>query len=307
MKNQKISIGVDGGATHTTALVIDEAGRELARVVGGPGIVNPSDPPACAGRLAALARRAIAAAEAFPPVEELSCALAGAGRRDVREVVHAELVREHIAHRVTVTTDAEAALTDAFDGAAGILLIAGTGSIAWGRAEDGRLERCGGWGALLGDEGSGYALGLGALRSTVRGADGREPAARLHGAVLAELGLERPEALISWAAAAGKEQIAALAPLVLRHADDGDPAAELLRGDAARALVRHVSVLTARLGPWQSTPSLALAGGLLRTGGSLRATFCRALEAEGPPCRLYEGVIDAARGAIRLARSIAAS
>ena len=205
MKNQKISIGVDGGATHTTALVIDEAGRELARVVGGPGIVNPSDPPACAGRLAALARRAIAAAEAFPPVEELSCALAGAGRRDVREVVHAELVREHIAHRVTVTTDAEAALTDAFDGAAGILLIAGTGSIAWGRAEDGRLERCGGWGALLGDEGSGYALGLGALRSTVRGADGREPAARLHGAVLAELGLERPEALISWAAAAGKE------------------------------------------------------------------------------------------------------
>src|SRR5690606_14401309 len=171
MSGDRLIVGIDGGATHTTAVVVDESGTELARVEGGPGIINPADPAACVGRLAVLAWSAITAADAFAPVHALCCALAGAGRPEVREGVRAELVREQIARHVTITTDAEAALADAFGDEPGILLIAGTGSIAWGRAEDGRLVRCGGWGALLGDEGSGYALGLGALGSAARAAD----------------------------------------------------------------------------------------------------------------------------------------
>lgn len=302
MSGDRLIVGIDGGATHTTAVVVDESGTELARVEGGPGIINPADPAACVGRLAVLARSAITAAAAFAPVHALCCALAGAGRPEVREVVRAELVREQIARHVTITTDAEAALADAFGDEPGILLIAGTGSIAWGRAEDGRLVRCGGWGALLGDEGSGYALGLGALRSAARAADGRSPATELHEAILAELGVDRPEAMIDWAARAGKEQVAALAPLVLRHAEGGDEAAIALRDEAASALAEHVRVLYERLGPWRTAPELALAGGLARPGGPLRAAIRDALDRNGLACRLHERTIDAARGATRLAR-----
>lgn len=300
-------VGIDGGATNTTAVVIDQDGRERARLEGGPGIVNPADPAACVGRLAVLARRAIAAADAFAPVQALCCALAGAGRAELRDVVRAELMREHIARHVTVTTDAEAALADAFGDAPGILLIAGTGSIAWGRAEDGRLVRCGGWGAMLGDEGSGYGLGVAALRAAVRAADGRGHATGLADAVLGQLGLDRPEELIGWASRASKAQIAALGPLVLQHAVEGDTVALTLRDDAARELAAHVTVLHERLGPWQAPPEVAFAGGLIRPGGPLRAALRRALEQGGTPVRVRDTVVDAARGATRLAQAAAGS
>ena len=110
MARERFIVGIDGGATHTTAVVIDEAGKERARLEGGPGIVNPADPTACVGRLAVLARSAIAAADTYAPVHALCCALAGAGRAELREIVHEELVREQVARHVTITTDAEAAL-----------------------------------------------------------------------------------------------------------------------------------------------------------------------------------------------------
>lgn len=303
----RLIVGIDGGATHTTAVVVDEEGNERARLEGGPGIVNPADPTACVGRLAVLARRAITAADTYAPVHALSCALAGAGRSDLRDTVRAELQREQIARYVTVTTDAEAALADAFGDEPGILLIAGTGSIAWGRAEDGRFVRCGGWGAILGDEGSGYALGLGALRASARAADGRGPFTELNDAVLAELGIEAPQALIQWAARAGKDKVAALAPLVLQHAEAGDRTALALRVEATRALAEHVVVLHERLGPWKTPPTVAFAGGLARPGGPLRAAVADALQRAGIEFRLHEQTIDAARGATRLARTASGS
>jgi N-acetylglucosamine kinase-like BadF-type ATPase len=108
--------------------------------------------------------------------------------------------------------------------------------------------------------------------------------------------------MIDWAARAGKEQVAALAPLVLRHAEGGDEAAIALRDEAASALAEHVRVLYERLGPWRTAPELALAGGLARPGGPLRAAIRDALDRNGLACRLHERTIDAARGATRLAR-----
>lgn len=295
-------VGIDGGATHATAIVVDGAGVERARTEGGPGIINPVDPTACVGQLATLARRAIALAEVFAPVDVLCCALAGAGRVELRDTVQEELAREQIARRVYVTTDAEAALADAFDEAPGILLIAGTGSIAWGRAEDGRLERCGGWGALLGDEGSGYAIGLAGLRASVRAADGRGPATLLGDELLRALELEDVRAFISWVAHASKAAVAALAPIVLRLADSGDAVARALRDEAADALVAHVAVLHERLGPWHGPAPVALAGGLIRPGRPLRDALRRAFDASGIEVRVRDEPIDAARGAARLAR-----
>lgn len=296
-----VIVGIDGGATHATAVVTDADGCELARTEGGPGIVNPLDPAACAGRLAVLSRRVIAEAGAYPPAAVLCCALAGAGRPAVRDAVRDELEREHVARRVDIVTDADAALADAFALSPGILLIAGTGSVAWGRGEDGRMERCGGWGHLLGDEGSGYAVGLGALHAVVRAADGRAPATALTARVLDLATVDDADELIRWSAAASKAEIAALAPAVLELAG-ADEAATNIRDAAVAQLVQHVHVLAERLGPWALAVPLALTGGLIAPDGLLRAALEDALRHAPLDVAIHTHAVDAARGAAALAR-----
>src|SRR5690606_25737159 len=155
-----VYVGLDGGGTRTTVLVTDAAGAELARVEGEAGIVDAREPAARATVLRELVLRALERAGAAPPAAALCCALAGAGREPGRRALRAALEPLGIARAIRIVGDGEAAFHDAFGAGPGILLIAGTGSIAWGRAADGRTARAGGWGQALGDEGSGYALGL---------------------------------------------------------------------------------------------------------------------------------------------------
>lgn len=313
-------IGIDGGATRARAVVVDPEGRELARIQGEAARVTPDDPAGVASDLADLAARALAAAAAHvatavpsgtPGAKRaagsgapaaLCCALAGAGRKPERDAVEAALERRGIAGRVVVTTDAEAALEDAFSGGAGILLIAGTGSIAWGRAPDGRTARAGGWGEHFGDEGSGYAIAVEALRAIAYAHDGRGAATALVHPVLGHAAAADPEALIGWAAAASKAEIAALAPLVLAAAEAGDDVAEDMVARAAANLAAHVVALIPRLGPWPEPPRLVLAGGLLDSGRPLRRRVQDALGARRCEVRLVDRPVDAARGAATLVR-----
>lgn len=295
-------VGIDGGGTRATAVVVDGAGAERVRVHGGAALVRSVDPAAGAASLADLVDRALRDAGAAPPAAGLCCALAGAGREPERQALAAALHREAIADRLRVVTDAEAALHDAFGDGPGILLIAGTGSIAWGRGPDGRVARAGGWGALLGDEGGAYAIGLDALRTAVRAGDGRGPETRLRCDLLEHTGVEALDDLIAWTAAASKAEVAALAPLVTRAAAAGDaPAADLVRR-ATRDLADHVAALVRRLGPWEPAPRLALAGALLAPGAPLREPVLAAIRDSGCAIRPLARAIDAARGAAELAR-----
>jgi glucosamine kinase len=192
-------VGVDGGATQARALVTDLEGRTRGRATAGAALGRPSEPVAVVPGLLALTRSAVEDAGAELPVAALCCALAGVGRERERDLVERALAGAGVAQRVRVVTDAEAALHDAFRDGPGIVLIAGTGSVAWGRGPDGRVARAGGWGALLGDEGSGYALGLGALRAVLRAHDGRARPTTLTGAVLRETGLNEAAELVRWA------------------------------------------------------------------------------------------------------------
>ena len=137
-------IGIDGGGSKTTAVVTDAAGEILARVEGERGRIDPLDPAAGAAALAALARAALSSAGQSEPVESMCCALSGAGRPAERSLLEKALSEQGVARTNIVVPDAEAALQDAFGTGAGILLICGTGSIAWGRSEDGRITRAGG-------------------------------------------------------------------------------------------------------------------------------------------------------------------
>ncbi|MBI4409618.1 MAG: hypothetical protein HY561_07905 [Gemmatimonadetes bacterium] len=296
-------IGIDGGATRATALVTDETGRELARLGGGAGIVKAASPAAGAQALASLAAKALSAAGAASPAAGLCCALAGAGREPERDAMRTALYAAGVARRVSVVTDAEAAIQDALGTGPGILIIAGTGSIGWGRGDDGQTVRVGGWGELLGDEGSGYAIGLAGLRAAARAVDGRGPATPLLEQLLAETKVKAPEGLIAWVEQASKADVAALAPRVLAAASQGDEVARALGAQAARDLVDHAAALHRRLSPWREAPLVALAGGLLAPGRPLRVAVLQAVRSLPLAFRVLERDVDGARGAAALARS----
>jgi N-acetylmuramic acid 6-phosphate etherase len=298
--SERLFAGIDGGATRARAVVLDERGRTRARREGPAGIVNPDDVCAGADAAAALARAVLADAgadlAAGARATALCCGLAGAGRAQEREAVRVALILAGVADHVLVVGDAEAAMADAFGNAPGVLLIAGTGSIAWARSADGAVIRVGGWGHLLGDEGSGYAIGLAALRRVARAADGRAADTLLTDVLLGVTAARAPEDLVRFAAAAGKRGIAALAPEVLACADAGDAAAAAIRDEAVAALVRLATTAARRAGLQQ--PAVALTGGLLDHHRPLRAPLIAALPAA---TAISDTPVDAARGAALLA------
>jgi N-acetylglucosamine kinase-like BadF-type ATPase len=297
-------VGVDGGATHTRAVVLDGHGREVARTQGEPAVAVAADPWPAVTAVAAVCRDAARAAGVALPVRALWAGLSGAGREAARSAVELELGRSGVATVTRVGTDVLAAFHDAFGLGPGVLLIAGTGSIAWGRAEDGREGRVGGWGHHIGDEGSGYAIGVEALRRVAKNADGRGAETNLRNAILAHLCLDGMDDLVQWAATAPRWEVAALAPVVVAGRAVGDRVAGEILAQAVEELERHVLTILENLGPWQDLPTVALAGGLLRTGRPLRPALEAVLSRDR--VRIMERDPDAALGAARLAATLRA-
>jgi glucosamine kinase len=293
-------IGVDGGGTHARAVIVDDSGREIARGEAPGAVVTLLDPGAAASAVTAAVRAAADRGGLTLPGAFLWAGLAGAGHERSRAAVEGALARAGLGRTVRVGTDAEAAFHAAFAGGPGVMLIAGTGSVAWARGPAGR-SRVGGWGQLLGDEGSGYAIGLAALRAAVRAQDGRSAPTTLLAGVSSELGLEDPMELIPWAASASKAEYASLVPLVARLAQEGDSTARQILGNAVSELEAHVVAILARSGPWPSPPELLLYGGLVSPGGTLRDALLERLDSQ--PVTVRPGDVDAAAGAAMLALS----
>ena len=291
-------IGVDGGGTHTRAVVLDESGRELGRSEGRSAVADARDPRAAAYTVADVCAAAALSAGRSLPVDFLWAGLSGAGRESARSAVEMELGRLRVASQVSVGTDVAAAFHDAFSDGPGILLISGTGSIAWGRAENGRQGRVGGWGHHIGDEGSGYAIGLDALRRVARHADGRAPHTHLQQKVFEHLGLTEVDELVNWASSATKAEVAALAPVVARTSADFDEVAGEILTHAVEELEGHVLAILESLGPWEHPPQVALSGGLLRPGRPLRAPLLPLLSRHRLP--VLDREIDPGVGAARL-------
>ena len=295
-------MGVDGGGTRTRVALADRAGRELARAEGPPTLVDPTNPNATVGVIADLCREVSSKGGADLPVAGLWAGIAGAGTEPARGVVETALRDVCLATRTAVGADAEATFHDAFPSGPGILLISGTGSIALGRGADGSRLRVGGWGAHLGDEGSGYRIGWSALRALARGEDGRGDSTDLRDPVLNVLGVAGPPDLIKWMAAARKADVASLVPLICEEAEAGDLVAKTIIEEAVDELVAHVRTLVRRLEPWPVTPEVALAGGLIEEAGPLRTRVTQAIK--GLPCRCLARTPDGARGACSLAMGL---
>ena len=294
-------VGIDGGGTQTTAVVTRADGAVLARVEGGAGRVNLLEPAAGAAALADLTRSALLQAGGAPVADALCCALSGAGREPERTQLEDALRATSVANTVVVVGDFEAGLQDALGSGPGILLISGTGSAAWGRAEDGRQARCGGWGYQIGDEGSGYSIGMAAVRAAMQDYDGRAGDTQLLAYVMRVAGLDDEPGLVRWAAHASRGDIAALAPTVVLLAATDTTAAGIVE-QAARELALHIAALHKRLGPWTSPTPVALTGGLIAPGRPLRPHLVISLAEWELEVGLLDREVDGARGAAALAQ-----
>ena len=194
-------------------------------------------------------------------------------------------------------------MEDALGDSSGILLVAGTGSVAFGRGPTGTFARCGGWGPQCGDEGGGYWLGRRALSAITAASDGREPETSLTGAIITTTECESVEELSGWAATAGVRQVARLASTVMSESENGDLRASALVTLAAEELIVHVRTLARQLfGDERAAVNVALSGGLLGRGSALRKRVEQRLKSAVPGATLLQDEVVPARGAVKKAR-----
>ena len=300
-----VLLGVDSGGSHTTVVVGDPQGRALSRAEGPGSAMRPGGAERSAAVILDVARRATAQAQISLPATFALVGAAGAGRAPEQEALAAAIVAAGVAERVDVRSDMEIALAAAFENKPGILINAGTGSIAYARTQDGRVHRAGGYGWQLGDEGGGYWLGRRALAAAARAQDGLEESSTLLERLLVALGLQTFDDLIRWTATATPAQVAALAPHVLNAAREGEIVAQRIVADGAVELAQLVRMLTRHFSGTELI-KMATIGGLLRPGSPLLAALRTSLAAELPRARLSESgsAVDAPLGALRMAAQL---
>jgi len=259
MSAAPFAAGLDGGGTKTALLCMDQAGRVVAEHAFGPLNVNGTDWEDV--------RRVLGEAAAFLADLPGQCAgltvsAAGLSNPEARGIILSALQAAGYLGPVDLRGDQEAALRGAV-GPAGAVLIAGTGSICYGRNLDGQTARCGGWGNLLDDEGSGYAIGRDILRALLWAQDGRGPATRLTALVQAHLGSAQPGDIIRFVHAPGrnKRDVAAISTLLPPALAEGDEAAMDIAHKAADGLAMLCPPVLGSLG--LQGGELALAGGVL--------------------------------------------
>lgn len=304
--SEPLLLGIDAGGTKTVALLATLDGALIGRGAAGPANYQQVGLEAAGAQLdASIAAAFEASGRPFRVPAGVCLGLAGVGRPEDREAVTDWAAARLPGAALLVVTDAALVLAAGTPAGWGVALICGTGSIAIAAHPDGRTARVGGWGPLLGDEGSGYAVGQAALRAVMRGHDGRGPATALTDAILAHWQLPSPAALVGRVYRAGltHAEVARLAELTDRAAADGDRVALEIMADAGAELAAMVAAAARGLGLAAPVPA-ALAGGLLINSTALRAAFLAAANGRGVWLDPVTRVPLPAQGALKLARQL---
>lgn len=261
-------LGIDGGGSKTLAVIVNERGEEIGRGLANGANYNTVGLEAAVQNIYTAVEQARRATGCQLPLRKAWLGLAGVDRQADHDALFPRL--SGLAEVVRLTNDGELLLAG-LEKAIGVVLISGTGSIALGHDATGKRARSGGWGHILGDEGSGYIIAQQALQAVVRASDGRGPQTALHERILQAWNLQNTDELIGEVyGEPDKAKIASLSSCVMITARAGDQIAALILQQAARELALAVHAVCQMLDFSEQEIPLALGGGLLIN----EADFC---------------------------------
>ncbi len=302
-------LGIDGGGSKTTCTVGDEV-SQLATVTAGPSNITRVGESRARESLRNAIQGAFATAKVDSrQVRRVCIGAAGAGREEIAGAIH-KIVAEIIPGEIEVVGDMQIALAAAFGAAPGVIVIAGTGSIAYGRDAQGRIARAGGWGFAISDEGSAHWIGCAAVSALLRVIDQGEDACAavealpLFGEMKAAWRMGSLDELVRTANAS--PHFARLFPAVLAAADAGDDLAQRVLAQAGMELAQLAGIVVRRLfgGDNENLPAarLAVTGGVFRHSRMVREVFCYQVRKLDPRLEVNPQLIEPVVGALQMAR-----
>ena len=312
-------LGIDGGGTRTTCLVGDETSVLGTVTSAGSNPIRVGGPQARKVLRTAI-RQACTAAKVDPKKIQRACiGVAGAARPQISNLVHAA-VAKLVGGEIEVVGDMVIAREAAFPDQPGIVVIAGTGSIAFGRNQRGEVARAGGWGFAVSDEGSGHWIGKTAVAAALRARDSgndRENETRnetgetpgkdherssLLTSIMNAWHLETLDDLVRSANSIPPPDFSSLFPPVLAAAASGDALARDILMSAASELAQLAKIVMQRLETSGEALPLALSGGVFQNSPVVRQAFANSVRADYPHVKILPVTTDSAQGALALAR-----
>jgi N-acetylglucosamine kinase-like BadF-type ATPase len=294
-------IGIDGGGTKTALKLADTEGNLILSAEGGPCNINSMGRDFVQNMLKDLLEETVnKAAISMEQIKVLCIGTAGVDRPDDKKIMEDIIRSSGFKGKVIATNDAETALFGGVGGDEGVILISGTGSICFGRNKDGESRRAGGWGHIIGDEGSGYYIGINAINRIAKGYDGIEEKTIMTDLILEHLKLESAEGLIDYVyrSGAGKSEIASLARFVDEAYKQGDELAEEILLRSAFELFLCCKAVIDYLGLKNKDITVAVNGSVIVKNECIAGEFSRLLYKNYPKAKISNMKHDAAWGAV---------
>jgi glucosamine kinase len=274
-------LGIDGGGTKTRCALGDETAVLATSMSGGSNV--------CA-----------TAKIAPDQIQRICIGASGAARPEIAAKIRS-ILAELTPAAVEVVGDMVIALEAAFGSGPGVIAIAGTGSIVWGRDASGRTARAGGWGFAISDEGSGHWIGRRAISAVLQVHDEEQETA-LTAMVLHSWNLTTLDELVQKANSLPPPEFPRLFPVVLRAAEQADGTARKLLADAATHLANLTAMVVRRLVAGPPYVPVAMTGSVFRKSADVRQVFYNVLQTNFPGIEVRHSLVDPVEGALALAR-----
>jgi glucosamine kinase len=298
-----IFLGIDGGGSQTTCAVGDETSLLGSGAGGGSNVVRVGEAQARKSITEAV-HQACSAARITPRQIKRTCiGVAGGARPETTEIIR-RILSELVSGEIEVMGDMVVAMEAASGSGSGLVVIAGTGSIAYGRNAEGQTARAGGWGFAISDEGSGHWIGRAAVTAAMRAFDEGQNGGLLEN-IMKAWGASTREQMIVLSNATPPPDFAGLFPAVLAAVDAGDPRAHDILAQAGAELATLGKIVISRLFADAASAPVAMSGGVFRNSPLIRQVFYNRLRLECPNAVISTNVVDPVKGALDLARRAA--
>ncbi len=306
----KYLIGIDGGGTKTDSAITDLSGNIIHQTTGKASNFLVVGIEEAVENIFALIEENLFKLEGdFADVKQIVIGAAGAGRKEDAQLLeksfkdYADQQGVHF-KGVKVVSDAHIALEGAFPDSAGCILIAGTGSILFGKDEKGIIHRVGGFGRLIGDEGSGYSIGRKALNAVSKESDGRGEATLISELLNAKMNSSSSTSIINEVYKENLD-VASVAKIVIEAAEEGDMIAEDILDEEADELVLHIKSLLDKI--HTDKLNVAFSGSLLDNKNFYSALLRQKIKSTLPKVEIVKPAASPVSGAILLAKRLAST